>query len=291
MKKTNKLRVLVIGSSGFIGKNIFNYLNKNKIRVVGTFFKNKRKNANLIKFNILKDKVKKLENFKNISHVIIASGGQKKLDDVEKNYNYEKEVGYNKIKKILDWCNSQNIKIIYISSDAVFDGKKGNYSEKSKTNPINKYGKIKNLTETYIKKKINNYLIIRVSKVLSLKQNDNNIFNEIIVNLRNCKYKFAYDEIFTPIFISDLCKGVYNLIKKDLNGIFHLKSLSKTSRYILAKKICKSLNLKNKIYKTSIRNLKLKALRGINLSLNTKKYDNIFNISKKELDFYIKRKK
>ena len=65
-------------------------------------FKNKRKNANLIKFNILKDKVKKLENFKNISHVIIASGGEKKLDDVEKNYKYEKEVGYNKIKEILD---------------------------------------------------------------------------------------------------------------------------------------------------------------------------------------------
>lgn len=291
MKKVNKLRVLVIGSSGFIGKNIFNYLIQNKIRVVGTFFKNKRENTKLFKFNILKDKVNKLAYFKNISHVIIASGGKKKLDDVEKNYKYEKEIGYNKIKKILDWSNSQNIKIIYISSDAVFDGKKGNYTEKSKTNPINKYGKIKNLTENYIKKKINKYLIIRVSKVLSLKQDDNNIINEIIVNLRNCNYKFAYDEIFTPIFINDLCKGVYNLIKKDFNGIFHLKSLSKTSRYLLAKKICKNLNLKNKIHKISIRNLKLKALRGINLSLNTKKYDNIFNISKKELNFYIKRKK
>jgi|TARA_B110000003_G_C16642270_1_gene530622 dTDP-4-dehydrorhamnose reductase len=287
LNRKNKPKVLIIGASGLIGSNLYRYLYKKKFQVIGTFYKNEKMKKNFFKFNILKDKFEKVFNLNLISHVVIASGGEKKLDNIEKNYKFEKEIGYERIKRIIDECSLKKIKLIYISSDAVFDGRKGNYSENSKRKPINKYGKIKYLTEEYIKKKINNYIIIRVSKVLSIKKKEKNILNDLIDSFMKENYKYASDEYFTPIFVNDLCNSIYNLIYKNLNGIFHLKSLGKISRYELAKKLVSYLKLKTKINKTLIKKLNLEAKRGLKLNLNTEKYDKIFKIKEKNLDFIL----
>ena len=55
-----------------------------------------------------------------------------------------------------------NVRFIYISTDYVFDGNKGNYSENDKPNPRSTYGKSK-LSAENIVKTLNNYLIIRTS--------------------------------------------------------------------------------------------------------------------------------
>jgi len=184
--------------------------------------------------------------------------------------------------------SKKNKKIIYLSSDAVFDGIKGDYRETSKTNPVNKYGFHKKLMENYIKNKSRNFLIIRISKVFSSKKNDQTFLNEMLYNLKKkINYKYAYDEYFTPISINDLISGIYNLIIKDLKGIFHLKSINKISRYQLAKKIVKNLKYKNNIKKISFKSLDLFAKRGLNLDLNSNKYDNIFRKNKNNINYYI----
>ena len=146
-------------------------------------------------------------------------------------------------------CDKRRIKVIYISSDAVFDGKKGNYSESSTRNPINKYGLIKYKVEKYIQYKLKKYLIVRISKVLSFNKKDNSIIHQTLNSIKAKNLKFASDEIFSPIFIEDFCESIYKLIAKDLNGIFHLNSIKKISRYHLAKKLINYLNIKVKLKK------------------------------------------
>jgi len=286
LKKTNKLKILIIGASGFIGENLYKFLKNKKFDVIGTYFNNKKKN--LIKFDLEKDNISKIRGINYFSHIIISSGANKKLDDVEKNWRYEKKINYKNLKKVINMFSKKNKKIIYLSSDAVFDGIKGDYRETSKTNPVNKYGFHKKLMENYIKNKSRNFLIIRISKVFSSKKNDQTFLNEMLYNLKKkINYKYAYDEYFTPISINDLISGIYNLIIKDLKGIFHLKSINKISRYQLAKKIVKNLKYKNNIKKISFKSLDLFAKRGLNLDLNSNKYDNIFRKNKNNINYYI----
>ncbi len=286
MIKTKNINVLIIGASGLIGSHLFNYLKKKKIKTFGTFFKKKK--LNLYKFNIFKDKLDSLKNINYISHIIFTSGLNKRLDDVEKNFKKENNFNYKKIKLLMNECDKRRIKVIYISSDAVFDGKKGNYSESSTRNPINKYGLIKYKVEKYIQYKLKMYLIVRISKILSFNKKDNSIIRQTLNSIKAKNLKFASDEIFSPIFIEDFCESIHKLISKDLNGIFHLNSIKKISRYHLAKKLINYLNIKVKLKKCSLNSFKLKARRGLRLNLNTKKYDNIFKTNKKTLKQYLK---
>ena len=85
----------------------------------------------MIKFDLLKDDFNKLKNLNNYSHFIFCQGGNKSLDNIEHNWKNEKKIYYDGTKKIISKLAKYRKKIIFISSDAVFDGKKGNYNEKS----------------------------------------------------------------------------------------------------------------------------------------------------------------
>ena len=221
--------------------------------------------------------------------MIILSGGKKKLDEIEDNYTLEKKIGYEKLKNIIKVCKKKGIKVIFFSTDAVFDGKRGNYTELSKRNPINKYGQIKCLTEDFIKNKLTNYLIIRISKVLSTNKRDQNILNDIKKSLKSKNSFFASDELFSPIFVNDICIYLQKLLINDSRGIFHLKSLKKISRYQLAKALSKKLKINVQIKKSRLELFKLRAKRGLKLYLNTNKYDKFFKIREKKLQYYLKK--
>ena len=94
--------------------------------------------------------------------------------------------------------------------------------------------------------------------------------SEIYKNIYNKHYKYIYDEYFSPIELNEFCDSVLKLINKDCRGIYHLNSINKTSRFVLAKAILNNLKIKNKIFKVSMNKLNLNAKRGLKLHLNSK---------------------
>ena len=94
-----------------------------------------------------------------MKYLIISHGININLDKTKKNYKKSYFINVYKTKKIIDYCFNKKIIPVYISSDGVFDGLKGNYKETDLKNPIHSYGKIKNEVEKYIikSKKIFNY--------------------------------------------------------------------------------------------------------------------------------------
>ena len=153
-----KYKILIFGASGFIGNNLFSKFLKKKYFVTGTYNRNKKRG--LIKFDLLKDNLNKLKNLNNYSHFIFCQGGNTSLDNIELNWRSEKKIYQDETKKIISKLSKFKKKIIFISSDAVFDGKKGNYKEKSIKNPVNFYGKFKHEVENYIIKNLQDFLLI-----------------------------------------------------------------------------------------------------------------------------------
>ena len=154
MKKSGRKPILILGATGLVGSNLFKYLKDKKYSVTGTYFKNKKKNC--IYFDISKNSINLIKNIKKIKYIVIASAINVNLDETKKDYKKSYFINVRKTKVVIDQCFKNDITPIYISSDAVFDGKKGNYKESDKKNPIHAYGRIKNEVEKYIIKQKKN---------------------------------------------------------------------------------------------------------------------------------------
>ena len=100
-------------------------------------------------------------------------------------------VNLERTKEIINYCSENGIIPVYISSDAVFDGQKGNYKEKDLKKPINNYGKIKDKVEKYILKKNQKYLIVRMSKVFGLDLNDETLVTQLLKKMKSSKKYFV----------------------------------------------------------------------------------------------------
>ena len=141
----NKLKTLIIGGSGKIGKYLLEKKNKNYINTY-----NKKKIRHGIHFNIAKDNLNKLLDKFPINKIILLSAISNP-DECYNNKNYSNLINVIKNKKVIDCAIKKNIYFIFFSSEFIFCGKKKNYCETDKVNPNNLYGKQKYQIEEYIK--------------------------------------------------------------------------------------------------------------------------------------------
>jgi len=184
---------------------------------------------------------------------------------------------------------ARKIPIIHISTDYVFDGAQGNYSEDDQTNPINEYGLAKLKGERNLLTSSYTCLIIRTAWLYSRFQN--NFLEKIIFNIANGKnLSGAYDCIGSPTSASSLASAINKIIPKylddlSLGGIYHFANQGSVSRHELIQEI-QNLFIQNSSKKytpleiTKVRNsfFNLPAKRPQNTSLNSDKILATFNI-------------
>lgn len=240
------MKNLIIGGSSKIGRNL--NLNSNKFDV--TYYKNKISKGILVN---IKDKLSNQLNLDKYSTVIILSS----ITDpriCQENRTHSENINVKYTKNLINECIDNKKKIIFFSSDYIFDGKKGNYSEKDHPNPINLYGEQKLKIENYIKSQSNDYTILRISKTFFQDFKTDCFLKNIVKKIKapgnsvNCIEK----QIFSPIFVKDIAdvlKKVVNLNIKILNvggpDVFDRKDIIN----LVAKKLNKKkkiLILKNK---------------------------------------------
>ena len=130
-----------------------------------TYNKNKIKNG--IKFNIFTDKIEDLVIKKKITKAVILSA-YSDPDYCIKNRKKSELLNVVKTKKLISYFIKKNIYFIFYSTEFIYDGKKGNYSELSKSNPINLYGKQKLMIEKFIKKNAKFYSILELQKHMGM---------------------------------------------------------------------------------------------------------------------------
>ncbi|MHA1132353.1 MAG: SDR family oxidoreductase, partial [Candidatus Helarchaeota archaeon] len=151
-----KSQVLIIGASGLVGFCLFELFIKN-YKVVGTYYKNKIKD--LIHLNLLdKSELKATLNAVKPAIILLPAA----LPNVEFCETNPEECWKHNVTAPLNLINlikDTSIKLVYYSTDYIFDGKSGPYSEDDIPNPINVYGKAKLETEKQISKYLTNYLI------------------------------------------------------------------------------------------------------------------------------------
>ena len=169
------------------------------------------------------------------------------VDAAEKQRGNKKDlcwqINVDGVKNIVKACKKYLRKLILISTDFVFDGTHGPYSENETTGPdLNKvswYGITKIKAEKIIKNSLKDFIILRISYPYRAKFLEKDDIAKRILRLYKTGqlYPMFYDQKITPTFIDDIPKAIKLLMAKNQIGIFHLASPEVTSQYEFARKI------------------------------------------------------
>ena len=262
--------VLIIGASGFIGFSLYETFSA-EYSVVGTF--NNHKLNNLIQLNLTNKKelegiLKKVK-----PKIILLPAALTNVDYCEK----EKEECWMKNVtaplNLIKLIKNSHTKLVYYSTDYLFDGKNGPYSEDDSPNPLNIYGKSKLETEINIQQNLTDFLIIRTTVVYGWEHLGKNFVYSLINAVKNGQSKkVPRDQLGTPTYVKNLAEATLELIKLDKQGVYNVVGPQLLDRYSFSLIVAEVFNLdKSLIIPVNTSELNQIALRPLNAGLKNNK--------------------
>ena len=265
----SKSKVLILGSSGLLGKRLSIYL-KNLGYVVfepsREIFKNEILSKNLFDL-IVSEKIK----------IVINLVANTNVDDCEHNPLKAYQSNVQTLEKFIDTFYKTKVHLIQISSDQVYFGE-GPHSEEN-PNPCNVYGITKYLSELVALK--TNATILRTNFTGKSFLKSRYSFSDWIVNsLRNQKKINLFSDIyFSPLSIEKLCYYINFVIKTDIRGVYNLGSRDSISKSDFGCELIKYLGLDlDLVTITKSDHFERKAKRPKDMSLNVNKFENDFKL-------------
>ena len=143
------------------------------------------------------------------------------------------------VKDLAEICSHLNICLVHFSTDAVFDGNKGDYTEDDLPNPLNMYGMTKHVGDLFVQNICRKYYILRIPILFGMRENQGKIFIEKMHGLfksGNKELRIADDVVSCPTFSDDVADRVLDLIEsKESFGLYHLKNEGRASLYEFAR--------------------------------------------------------
>ena len=198
------------GFNSYVANNFYNkYKNKYKIYT----FKSDINNI---------DKLKAFINKKKISIFIrVGALSRSKCDSYPKKCL---SINYTANKRLVDFLKKKKKKLIFLSSSHVYSYSIKKINEKSKINPTNRYAKYKLKSENYIKKNLNNYLIIRIFNIYGKGQPKGYFISDIKEKIKNKQCISINNSYRDFIHVNEVSRFLAFSIFNDLKGIFNLGS-------------------------------------------------------------------
>jgi len=270
-----KRKIFLFGR-GFLGNYIVNEFKKYGDEVYSSRLTNCSKDDFKIDIRDKNSIFNVLEKIK--PDIIINCVAITDLDFLEDNPEVGFEINSEGSKNIAIVSEKYGAKLIHISTDSVFDGKKGMYDENDSVNPINVYAKTKLLAEKYVKQETTNYLILRTN-FIGYDSEDKNLLNWMISKLSKQETIIGFNDVFfTPIEVSYLSSLIYKLSSVEESLFLNLSSDKKISKYDLAIMICDLFSFNKKLIKKgSSTDISFKASRPKDTSLSNEQAKKLLN--------------
>jgi dTDP-4-dehydrorhamnose reductase len=151
------------------------------------------------------------------------------------------DVNAEAVKNLFNWTEKNEIQLIQISTDFIFDGEKDEYTELDSPNPLSIYGASKNKAEEYLmESEYLNWTIIRTSLVYGaafhLKRSNIVLWAREEI-LRNRSVKIVDDQFRAPTWANDLAHAVMSACLNKKNGVFNIVGKEYLSMFEFVKRI------------------------------------------------------
>ena len=227
------MKVLVTGANGMLGQDLCPILEDSEFDVIET-------DINTMDITDKKSVEKVIGDYE--PDVVIHCAAYTNVDKAEDEENIARKINAGGTANISEVCNKNNIILVYISTDYVFDGtKEGKYIPSDKPCPINAYGRTKLEGEEAVKK-CKKYYITRTSWLYG---HHGKNFVETMLSLKDKEeLKVVDDQVGCPTWTVELSNGIVKLLlEKAPYGIYHICGSGHTSWYGFAKKIFELSNI------------------------------------------------
>lgn len=264
--------ILVLGASGFIGRHVFRHLRDNGVEAVGTFCH--REEPDLVQFDLARDDVDAVLDLYPISSVICVAESHKRLDDYRRFHAEAQAINVMGMQRFLQACFRRGIKPVYVSTDNVFDGTKGNYSEGDRRNPVTSYGRMRYEVENSILSASDPHVILRAGRVFGVETGDGTLLTELVARLSSGEtVDCAVDQVFTPLFVNELSSFLLEACERELCGTYHIASSDPITMLDIAEKIKAFHQMSEARIRPCLMNsLGLLDKRPLKIDLNAAKY-------------------
>jgi len=178
--------------------------------------------------------------------VLVHAAAMTQVDDCELNPALCERVNVTGTANVLTAAEATGAHVIYVSTDFVFDGEKGNYAEEDDLNPVNYYGFTKMQAEAMVQTSDIPWSIVRTCLVYGnvLKGTRQNIITWVRDNLSRGKtIKVVCDQWRTPTYVEDLATGIGLIAARQAQGIYHLSGKDLLTPYDMAMETAAYLKL------------------------------------------------
>jgi len=174
------------------------------------------------------------------------------------------------VEYIAEAARAIDAHIIHVSTDYIFDGKDGPYSENALPNPVGYYGRTKLASENALRISGTFFTILRTNVLYGIAPNSRPDFVRWVINSLNEKenIRIVKDQINNPTFIDDLIQGINKIIEFRKTGTYNIGGKEFLSRYDFTLRIADFFNLgKNLITPITTDELKQPARRPLKSGL------------------------
>ncbi len=272
-------KLLVIGASGMLGSRIMD-IGASRYEEYGTYKEHKLngKNMHMLDVNKREDAFELVNKIK--PDLIVDTHALHNVDYCELHKEEAWGANVDGTRNVAEAAKIVGAKYVYISTDYVFDGKKLDYTEKDKPNPLNYYAKTKLVGEHILSILDINYLIIRTAVIYGNGGSGKVPFPIWLADklMKGEKVNVVVDQHNNPTFADSIADSIFKLHKADMTGLFHVTGSDCMSRYDFAISIAKAFNLdKSLISPITTPQLNQVALRPEKVKMDTGKVEKAIN--------------
>ncbi len=238
------MKILVTGANGLLGQHLVGLLLKKGYEVIAIGRGESRLPFNASEYayyNVdIATELSVHEVFrKERPEVVVHAAAMTQVDECEQNQELCERINVQGTSHIVVNAEMFSRHLIYVSTDFVFDGAKGNYAEDDDFGPVNWYGFTKMQAESLIETCEMPWSIVRTCLVYgnTLTGTRSNIISWVKDNLSASKpIKVVSDQVRTPTYVEDLAAGILLIIAKSAEGTFHIAGRDVLTPYDMAVK-------------------------------------------------------
>ena len=262
------MRVLVTGAKGQLGTDVMAELKSNNIEAVGI----DREELDIVDAKACEeffDKANAEKRIDAVIHCAAYTAVDKAEDEQELSYNIN-ALG---TKNIATACKKFDMKLMYISTDYVFNGQgERPWEPDDERQPLNVYGKTKYEGELFVEEIAKKYFIVRIAWVFGIAGNN---FIKTMLKLAKERDSLTVvdDQIGSPTYTADLSKLLVSMIQTDTYGRYHATNEGYCSWYEFAKEIFKVAGVTINVAPVDSSAYPAKAKRPANSRMEKKKLD------------------
>lgn len=295
------MKIAVIGYNGKVAEAVRYYLKKEigDIDLLVLTMSENIRTEKVLSLNILDKKILKKELYAFAPSIIVNTVAMTDVDGCQVDKKLARDLNTTLVENLTDISKVLDAHLITFSTDFIFNGKKGLYSEDDKPEPLSYYGITKLAAENYLVANHNKYTIFRTNLVFGYTTNPKPSFIGWLLDSisQNKEINLVESLWGNPTHSIDLAMAVIVAIKKKTFGIYNIAGSTYLNRYELALEVGKFLgkdkNQLDSIIKIKdIKDLKQKAIRPVRGGLSNEKSETELGLRaptlQESLDIYTK---